>query len=121
VRLFELPLSLTSTWTLTPPRLAVSRRIPPAMILLWVELSHAMQWFTSWGIFVWIGKVSYGFYLMQFLTLYGVMPHIILHFANQGHSYWNVVTPTYILCLMTNFFIAWWAVLESELLVTKRR
>lgn len=35
------------------------------MILIWVELSHAMQWFASWGIFVWLGKVSYGFYLMQ--------------------------------------------------------
>ena len=66
-----------------------------------------MQWFVSWGIFTWIGKVSYGFYLMQFLTIYGLMPHLVLHFAAQGHSYWNVVVPTYILCLMFNFFIAW--------------
>lgn len=38
-------------------------------IITWIELSHAMQWFTSWGIFVWLGKVSYGFYLMQFITI----------------------------------------------------
>jgi peptidoglycan/LPS O-acetylase OafA/YrhL len=78
------------------------------MILIWVEMSHAMQWFMSWGIFTWVGKVSYGFYLMQFLTIYGIMPYILLHFADQDRSsYWNVVTPTYILCLMFNFAVAW--------------
>lgn len=93
--------------TRAPTLISVSHRIPPACILFWVEISHAMQWFVSWGIFTWIGKVSYGFYLMQFLTIYGLMPHIVLHFHAQGHSYWNIVTPTYILCLMFNFFIAW--------------
>lgn len=79
------------------------------MILIWVELSHVMQWFISWAIFVWIGKVSYGFYLMQFLTIYGLMPHIALHFLDTKGpgSYWNIVTPTYILCLMFNFLVAW--------------
>ncbi|GAA5994904.1 uncharacterized protein JCM10292_004422 [Rhodotorula paludigena] len=91
-----------------PQYMLMSNWIPPVMILMWCELSHAMQWFISWRFFVWIGKVSYGFYLMQFLTLYGLMPHIILHFADQDRSsYWNVVTPTYILCLMFNFFVAW--------------
>lgn len=66
-----------------------------------------MQWFASWGLFVWIGKVSYGFYLMQFLTLYGLMPHLILALDNGSRSYWDVVTPTFIICLMFNFFIAW--------------
>lgn len=76
-----------------------------------------MQWFVSWSVFTWIGKVSYGFYLMQFLTIYGLMPHLVLHFAAQGHSYWNVVTPTYILCLMFNFFIAWFVPFLSVCLV----
>jgi hypothetical protein len=66
-----------------------------------------MQWFASWGLFVWIGKVSYGFYLMQFLTLYGLMPHLILALDNGSRSYWDVVTPTFIICLMFNFFLAW--------------
>lgn len=66
-----------------------------------------MQWFASWGLFVWIGKVSYGFYLMQFLTLYGLMPHLILALDNGSRSYWDVVTPTFIICLMFNFFVAW--------------
>jgi hypothetical protein len=26
-------------------------------IITWVELSHVMQWFCSWAIFVWLGKV----------------------------------------------------------------
>lgn len=83
-------------------------RIPATMILIWVEFSHVMQWFISWSLFVWIGKVSYGFYLMQFLTIYGLMPHIALHFVDQGKTqYWSIVTPTYILCLMFNFFVAW--------------
>ena len=77
------------------------------MILVWIELSHAMQWFASWGIFVWIGKISYGFYLMQLLTIYGLMPHLIIYFSDQGKSYWDIVIPTYILCLMFNIFIAW--------------
>lgn len=77
------------------------------MILIWVEVSHAMQWFFSWGIFTWLGKVSYGFYLMQFLTMYAVTPYIILHFAKTESSYWNVVTPAYILSLMFNIFVAW--------------
>ncbi|KAK4057614.1 hypothetical protein OIO90_001261 [Microbotryomycetes sp. JL221] len=90
-----------------PQYMLTSNWIPACAILLWVELSHCMQWFCSWSILVWIGKVSYGFYLMQFLVLYGVMPHLILHFAARETSYWNVVTPTFILSLMTNFLVAW--------------
>lgn len=26
-------------------------------IITWIEISHAMQWFVSWRIFVWLGKV----------------------------------------------------------------
>ena len=73
----------------------------------WIEVSHAMQWFASWGLFVWVGKVSYGFYLMQFLTLYSLMPHLILHFNSLGHSYWDIVIPTYCVCLLFNIFVAW--------------
>ncbi|KAI5478547.1 egghead protein (zeste-white 4 protein), glycosyltransferase family 2 protein [Pseudohyphozyma bogoriensis] len=90
-----------------PQYMLMSNWIPPACILLWVEVSHAMQWFVSWGIFTWIGKVSYGFYLMQFLTIYGLMPHLVLYFNAQGRSYWDIVVPTYIICLIFNFFIAW--------------
>ncbi|GAA5949158.1 hypothetical protein JCM21900_004887 [Sporobolomyces salmonicolor] len=92
-----------------PQYMLMSNWIPVTMILIWVELSHAMQWFMSWGLFTWIGKVSYGFYLMQFLTIYGLMPHLILHFVKiKGTgSYWNIVTPTYIICLMFNFLVAW--------------
>lgn len=92
-----------------PQYMLMSNWLPATMILIWVELSHVMQWFISWAIFVWIGKVSYGFYLMQFLTIYGLMPHIALHFLDTKGpgSYWNIVTPTYILCLMFNFLVAW--------------
>ncbi|POY71974.1 hypothetical protein BMF94_4983 [Rhodotorula taiwanensis] len=90
-----------------PQYMLMSNWIPPTMILIWVEVSHAMQWFFSWGIFTWLGKVSYGFYLMQFLTMYAVTPYIILHFAKTESSYWNVVTPAYILSLMFNIFVAW--------------
>ena len=90
-----------------PQYMLMSNWIPPACILLWVELSHAMQWFCSWAIFVWVGKVSYGFYLMQFLTIYGLMPHIVLHFNAQGKSYWHCVVAAYCLCLLFNFFVAW--------------
>ncbi|GAA5832241.1 hypothetical protein JCM11251_004290 [Rhodosporidiobolus azoricus] len=90
-----------------PQYMLMSNWIPAVMILIWVEVSHAMQWFMSWRLFTWIGKVSYGFYLMQFLTIYGLMPHLILHFSEIHTSYWNVVTPTYIICLMFNFLVAW--------------
>lgn len=82
-------------------------RLPPTLILLWVEISHAMQWFVSWGIFTWVGKVSYGFYLMQFLTIYGLMPHLVLYFDAQGRSYWDNIVPTYIICLLFNLTLAW--------------
>jgi peptidoglycan/LPS O-acetylase OafA/YrhL len=101
-------LSFDSLFFPRPESLPIFDRIPAAMILVWVEFSHVMQWFISWSLFVWIGKVSYGFYLMQFLTIYGLMPHIALHFVDQGKTqYWSIVTPTYILCLMFNFFVAW--------------
>ncbi|GAA5984015.1 hypothetical protein JCM11641_005568 [Rhodosporidiobolus odoratus] len=90
-----------------PQYMITSNWIPPTMVLVWVELSHCMQWFMSWGLFTWVGKVSYGFYLMQFLTIYGLMPHLVLHFSSYESSYWNVVTPTYIICLMFNFLVAW--------------
>ncbi|KAK9899185.1 glycosyltransferase family 2 protein [Cystobasidium minutum MCA 4210] len=90
-----------------PQYMFMSNWIPALCIMIWLEVSHAMQWFVSWGLFVWIGKVSYGFYLMQFLTLYGLMPHLILALDNGSRSYWDVVTPTFIICLMFNFFVAW--------------
>ncbi|KAH8916814.1 glycosyltransferase family 2 protein [Atractiella rhizophila] len=90
-----------------PQYMLISNWYPPTAILIWVELSHAMQWFASWGIFTWIGKVSYGFYLMQFITLYTIMPHLIIAFHNDGNSYWDTVTPTYIICLLINIFFAW--------------
>lgn len=67
------------TW---PQYMLISNWIPPLCILIWVEVSHAMQWLASWAIFVWLGKVSYGFYLMQFITLYSIMPPVIIHFNN---------------------------------------
>ena len=75
--------------------------------MIWIELSHTMQWFVSWGIFTWLGKVSYGFYLMQFLTIYGLAPHLVIYFHNQGRSYWDNLIPTFIICLIFNIFIAW--------------
>ena len=90
-----------------PQYMFTSNWIVATCIIIWVELSHAMQWFTSWGIFVWVGKVSYGFYLMQFLTLYGFMPHIVIALHNNGNNYWDTVIPAYVICLMFNIFIAW--------------
>jgi len=80
--------------------------VPPLCILVWVEVSHAMQWFASWGLFVWIGKVSYGFYLMQFISLYAIMPPMIIA-LNDGRGYWDMVVPAYIVTLLFNFFVAW--------------
>jgi hypothetical protein len=31
----------------------------------------------------------------------------VIHFNNLGKSYWDMVVPAYILCLMTNLFVAW--------------
>ncbi|KAH9810839.1 glycosyl transferase family group 2-domain-containing protein [Melampsora americana] len=92
------------TW---PQYMFMSNWLPPLCILAWVEISHAMQWFASWGVFTWLGKVSYGFYLMQFITLYSIMPPLIIYYNSIGHSYWNMVMPTYIICLLFNVFIAW--------------
>lgn len=89
-----------------PQYMNFSTFIPPLCILVWVECSHAMQWFASWALFVWIGKVSYGFYLMQYITLYTIMPPMIIA-LNDGRSFWDMVVPTYIICLMFNIFIAW--------------
>ena len=37
--------------TIWPQYMLFSNWIPPTCILIWVELSHAMQWFVSWGYF----------------------------------------------------------------------
>lgn len=92
------------TW---PQYMFLSNWVPPTMILIWVEFSHAMQWAMSWRILRWIGKVSYGFYLMQFLILYGLMPHLVLYFNDQGRNFWDIIVPTYIICLLTLFFVSW--------------
>lgn len=93
-------------------------------IITWIELSHALQWFVSWGIFTWLGKVfvllliflghwltkiysSYGFYLMQFITIYAFMPHIVLGLDARGNGYWDTVIPAYVCCLIINIIIAW--------------
>lgn len=94
----------TLTW---PQYMFPANWIPPACILAWIELSHAMQWFASWGIFVWLGKVSYGFYLMQFITIYSIMPPLVIHLFNNGNSYWDTIIPAYIICLLFNIFVAW--------------
>ncbi|PLW11866.1 hypothetical protein PCASD_21714 [Puccinia coronata f. sp. avenae] len=92
------------TW---PQYMFISNWVPPLCILIWVEVSHAMQWLASWAIFTWLGKVSYGFYLMQFITLYGIMPPVIIYLNEQGKSYWDMVMPAYIICLLFNIFVAW--------------
>ncbi|CAH7666424.1 glycosyl transferase family group 2-domain-containing protein [Phakopsora pachyrhizi] len=92
------------TW---PQYMFISNWLPPTCILIWVEVSHAMQWFASWGAFTWLGKVSYGFYLMQFITLYSVMPPLVIYFNDRGRSYWDMIMPTFVICLLVNIFIAW--------------
>ncbi|POV95141.1 hypothetical protein PSHT_15831 [Puccinia striiformis] len=92
------------TW---PQYMFISNWLPPLCILIWVEVSHAMQWLASWSIFTWLGKVSYGFYLMQFITLYSIMPPVIIYLNGQGKSYWDMVMPAYIICLLFNIFLAW--------------
>ncbi|KAA1096238.1 hypothetical protein PGT21_009736 [Puccinia graminis f. sp. tritici] len=92
------------TW---PQYMFMSNWIPPLCILIWVEVSHAMQWLASWGIFTWLGKVSYGFYLMQFITLYSIMPPVIIYLNGQGKSYWDMVIPAYLICLLFNIVVAW--------------
>ncbi|KNE88355.1 hypothetical protein PSTG_18245, partial [Puccinia striiformis f. sp. tritici PST-78] len=87
------------TW---PQYMFMSNWIPPLCILIWVEVSHAMQWLASWAIFTWLGKVSYGFYLMQFVTLYSIMPPVVIYLNGQGKSYWDMVMPAYIICLLFN-------------------
>ncbi|KAH9457125.1 hypothetical protein MJO28_011336 [Puccinia striiformis f. sp. tritici] len=92
------------TW---PQYMFMSNWIPPLCILIWVEVSHAMQWLASWAIFTWLGKVSYGFYLMQFVTLYSIMPPVVIYLNGQGKSYWDMVMPAYIICLLFNIVVAW--------------
>lgn len=94
----------TLTW---PQYMFMANWIPPACILAWIELSHAMQWFASWGLFTWLGKISYGFYLMQFITIYAIMPPVVIHLLNEGKSYWSAIVPAYIICLLFNIFVAW--------------
>lgn len=50
---------------------------------------------------------SYGFYLMQFLVLFGLLPHLVLYFAEQGKTFWDIIIPTYIICLLANLFLSW--------------
>ncbi|OAV93223.1 hypothetical protein PTTG_01636, partial [Puccinia triticina 1-1 BBBD Race 1] len=92
------------TW---PQYMFISNWLPPLCILIWVEVSHAMQWLASWQIFTWLGKVSYGFYLMQFITLYSVMPPVIIYLNDHGKSYWDMVMPAYLICLLFNILLAW--------------
>ncbi|KAA1096243.1 hypothetical protein PGT21_010028 [Puccinia graminis f. sp. tritici] len=92
------------TW---PQYMFISNWLPPLCILVWVEVSHAMQWLASWSIFTWLGKVSYGFYLMQFITLYSIMPPVIIYLNDQGKSYWDMVMPAYLICLLFNILLAW--------------
>lgn len=50
---------------------------------------------------------SYGFYLMQYITIYSFMPHIVLALEARGNSYWDIVTPTLIICFLINLVMAW--------------
>ena len=37
---------------------------------------------------------SYGFYLMQFITIYAFMPHLVIAFNAEGRSYWDIIGST---------------------------
>jgi hypothetical protein len=52
-------------------------------------------------------RSSYGFYLMQFITIYAIMPHLVVHFNSQGKGFWDMVIPAYVVCLIFNIFVAW--------------
>lgn len=76
-------------------------------ILCWVELSHAAQWFFSSRIFVFLGNITFGTYVIQMTVIYTIMPRLVLHFRDLGWSYWNNITLTYVLCLIITIFLGW--------------
>ncbi|KZT52981.1 glycosyltransferase family 2 protein [Calocera cornea HHB12733] len=92
--------------TLWPQTMVMSNWIIAIATVLWMEVSHTMQWFVGWGIFVWMGKISFGFIFLQYIVLYSIMPPIILS-LNDGRSYWNVVAPTYLICFVINAALSW--------------
>ncbi|TPX53694.1 hypothetical protein PhCBS80983_g06229 [Powellomyces hirtus] len=76
-------------------------------LLVYVELSHAAQYFFSSRIFVFLGKVTFGTYVLQMTVIYSIMPRIILHLQSEGWSYWNNIIFTYVACLAITIALGW--------------
>ncbi|KAI8816225.1 family 2 glycosyltransferase [Fimicolochytrium jonesii] len=76
-------------------------------IIAWVELAPGAQWFFSSRIFVFLGNITFGTYVIQMTVIYTIMPRLVLSFAAKGWSYWNNVILTFIICLFITLFLAW--------------
>ncbi|KAJ3153298.1 hypothetical protein HDU89_000929 [Geranomyces variabilis] len=76
-------------------------------MLSYVELSYAAQWFFSARIFVFLGNITFGTYVIQMTVIYSIMPRFVDHFESAGWSYWNNITFTYILCLLITWVLGW--------------
>ncbi|KAJ3005170.1 hypothetical protein HKX48_000838 [Thoreauomyces humboldtii] len=97
-------LALGQLW---PQTMRFSYWVTAISLMVWVELSHAAQWFFSCRLFVFLGNITFGTYVIQMTTIYAIMPRMVLHFAGNGWSYWNNIIFTYVACLLITWALGW--------------
>ncbi|KAI9140073.1 acyltransferase family-domain-containing protein [Paraphysoderma sedebokerense] len=74
-----------------PVAMYPSRWIPAVLIMLWIEISPFAQRFLMFRFFKFVGKVSFGFYLLQFTFIYAVLPHLVIYLNAQSFSFSAIV------------------------------
>ncbi|PWN51399.1 hypothetical protein IE53DRAFT_51821 [Violaceomyces palustris] len=77
------------------------------MFYFWIDMSPVLQWLVGNFLFKELGRVALGFYVSQMSVIYGVMPHLVLHFRDSGESFWNTIIYTWTVCLLLNYIVGW--------------
>ena len=93
--------SAPSTGSMPGPLLQAS------LLFLWLEMSPVLQWLVSNFLFKALGRRAIGFYCAQMTMIYGLMPHLTLHFRDQGYTFFDNMWSTWALTFFSTYAVAW--------------
>lgn len=72
------------------------------LLLLWIEMSPAIQWLVGNFFFKWLGRNAFGFYVSQMSIIYLIIPPVITYYYNRGELYWKGVVNCWLAAFALN-------------------
>ncbi|RKO85615.1 glycosyl transferase family group 2-domain-containing protein [Blyttiomyces helicus] len=93
----------------SPTQMDMSNFLWAFCAMLFIEISYVSQWLFSSAPLTFLGKTTFGFYVLQMTVIYTIMPKILLHVSGYvpgglvgpaDPGYYNNFWVTYVTCLI---------------------